>query len=191
MNRKKFIDILKEELSKLPDEEIDAAIEYYEEYFDEAGAENEEEVLSELGSPKKVASQIKSEYAVRLLDSDEVHTARKGFSAVKWTLIGICSAPISIPVIIVLITMVIVTFTVFISVAASLLLSLIAAAAASIGALVLGVLAIPVAISTSCFFIGCGLMGLGISVILGYLVIKGVRLAVSAARLTPLITRYP
>ena len=53
MNRKKFIDILKEELSKLPDEEIDAAIEYYEEYFDEAGAENEEEVLSELGSPKK------------------------------------------------------------------------------------------------------------------------------------------
>ncbi len=180
MNRKKFIDILKEELSKLPDEEIDAAIEYYEEYFDEAGAENEEEVLSELGSPKKVASQIKSEYAVRLLDSDEVHTARKGFSAVKWTLIGICSAPISIPVIIVLITMVIVTFTVFISVAASLLLSLIAAAAASIGALVLGVLAIPVAISTSCFFIGCGLMGLGISVILGYLVIKGVRLAVSA-----------
>ena len=180
MNRKKFIDILKEELSKLPDEEIDAAIEYYEEYFDEAGSENENEVISELGSPKKVASQIKSEYAVRLLDNDEVHTAKKGFSAVKWTLIGICSAPISIPVIIVLITVVIVAFALFISVAVSIMLCLVAAAVSSIGALVLGILAIPVAISTSCFFIGLGLMGLGVSAILGYLAVKGIRLAVSA-----------
>ena len=180
MNRKSFIDNLKAELSHMPQNEIDAAVEYYEEYFDEAGPENEQQVISELGSPKKVASQIKSDYAVRLLDNSQVPTAKKGFSAMKWTLIGICSAPVSIPVIIVLITMVIAVFCVFVSLTVSLMLALISAAAASLGFLVLGVMAIPVALSSTCLLIGGGLMGLGISAILGYLLIKGVRLAVSA-----------
>ena len=65
MNRREFIARLKEEISRLPQEEIEAAVEYYEEYFDEAGADKEQDVLERLGSPKKVASQIKSEYAVR------------------------------------------------------------------------------------------------------------------------------
>ena len=42
MTRKEFIEKLRSEISKLPQEEIDAAIEYYEEYFDEAGKENEQ-----------------------------------------------------------------------------------------------------------------------------------------------------
>ena len=45
MTRKEFIEKLRSEISKLPQEEIDAAIEYYEEYFDEAGKENEQETL--------------------------------------------------------------------------------------------------------------------------------------------------
>ena len=59
MNRREFIARLKEEISRLPQEEIEAAVEYYEEYFDEAGADKEQDVLERLGSPKKVASQIK------------------------------------------------------------------------------------------------------------------------------------
>ena len=58
MTRKEFIEKLRSEISKLPQEEIDAAIEYYEEYFDEAGKENEQEVLEHLGNPKKVCGQI-------------------------------------------------------------------------------------------------------------------------------------
>ena len=34
MNRKSFIDNLKAELSHMPQNEIDAAVEYYEEYFE-------------------------------------------------------------------------------------------------------------------------------------------------------------
>lgn len=41
MNRREFIARLKEEISRLPQEEIEAAVEYYEEYFDEAGADKE------------------------------------------------------------------------------------------------------------------------------------------------------
>lgn len=97
MNRREFIARLKEEISRLPQEEIEAAVEYYEEYFDEAGADKEQDVLERLGSPKKVASQIKSEYAVRLFDEEEKPTVKKGLSAAWYVVLGICSAPVSIP----------------------------------------------------------------------------------------------
>ena len=58
MNRKDFIQKLRRELAKLPAEEREAAIEYYEEYFDEVGPEGEQELLQQLGSPKRVAAQI-------------------------------------------------------------------------------------------------------------------------------------
>ena len=42
-------------------EEKNAAIEYYNGYFDEAGEERESQVIHELGSPEKVASSIKDD----------------------------------------------------------------------------------------------------------------------------------
>ena len=51
MNRREFIARLKEEISRLPQEEIEAAVEYYEEYFDEAGADKEQDVLETPGQP--------------------------------------------------------------------------------------------------------------------------------------------
>ena len=53
MNREVFIDELRKELSKLPEEEVEAAVEYYEEYFDEAGEDNEDNVIKSSGKSKK------------------------------------------------------------------------------------------------------------------------------------------
>ena len=105
MNRAEFMKILRSELHKLPEDERNAALEFYEEYFDEAGTENEQQVIENLGNPKKVAAQIKSEYAVRQLDNEEIPTAKKGWSAFKWAIVGICSAPISIPLAVVLVAL--------------------------------------------------------------------------------------
>ena len=41
MTRNEFMAVLRKELKKLPQGEIDAAVDYYEEYFDEAGKEPE------------------------------------------------------------------------------------------------------------------------------------------------------
>ena len=106
MTRQEFIVTLREGIRKLPPEEIVAATEFYEEYFDEvleAGEKTEEEIVSELGNPKRIASQIKAEYAARLLDGDESllgekPTTKKKLSAAWWVVIGIVSAPVSIPV---------------------------------------------------------------------------------------------
>lgn len=60
MNRKEFLDKLAFLLQDIDDFEKNEAIQYYQNYFDEAGSENEQQVISELGSPEKVAAIIKA-----------------------------------------------------------------------------------------------------------------------------------
>jgi len=71
VNRKEFLRKLQLELYKLPRHEIDDAIAYYNEYFEEAGPDQEQAVIKELGTPSKIATQIKADYAVRQLESME------------------------------------------------------------------------------------------------------------------------
>jgi uncharacterized membrane protein len=61
MTKKEFLDELNRELESLNKEEKASALKYYEDYFDDAGEENEKDVIKELGSPKKVAEIIKDE----------------------------------------------------------------------------------------------------------------------------------
>ena len=60
MNRKEFLDELAFLLQDIEDVERDEAIQYYQDYFDEAGVENEQQVINELGTPEKVAAIIKA-----------------------------------------------------------------------------------------------------------------------------------
>lgn len=62
MNREIFLKTLEELLKKLPAEERENALIYYNDYFDDAGVENEARVIEELGSPEKVAKIIYSDY---------------------------------------------------------------------------------------------------------------------------------
>ena len=113
MNRQEFILALREELSKLPPEEIVDATQYFEECFDEAtdGLDDEarlaeeERLAAEFGNPKRIASQIKADYAARILDTEEPARgekpgAKKKISAIWWVILGIFSAPVAIPVVI-------------------------------------------------------------------------------------------
>ena len=49
-------------LMDLPEEERVSAIQYYDDYFADAGKEEEEKVIQELGSPEKAAASIKADY---------------------------------------------------------------------------------------------------------------------------------
>lgn len=59
MDKRKFLEELQMRLSDLTKEERTEAMEYYEEYFADAGEENEEDVIRSLGSPEQVAKQIR------------------------------------------------------------------------------------------------------------------------------------
>ena len=62
MNRVEFLAELEQRLSGIPEEERQAAIQYYADYLADAGEENETEAIRELGSPEKVAESIKADY---------------------------------------------------------------------------------------------------------------------------------
>lgn len=59
MNRIEFMSRLGEMLQDISAEEKQEAIQFYNDYFDDAGLENEMHVITELGSPEKVAATIK------------------------------------------------------------------------------------------------------------------------------------
>lgn len=59
MNRAEYMKELAYLLQDMPDDEREEALQYYEDYFDDAGAENEGQVISELGRPEKIAAIIR------------------------------------------------------------------------------------------------------------------------------------
>jgi uncharacterized membrane protein len=179
MTRQEFIVTLRDGIRKLPPEEIVAATEYFEEYFDEvleSGEKTEEEIVSELGNPKKIAAQIRADYAARILDGDETllgekPTVGKKISAVWWVIIGIVSAPVSIPI---AICIALVAF----SILAGCLAGVIGVGATGIGMLVFGCMVMSEAASSGIMILGGGLICLAAAVAAGGGVFIGTRAAV-------------
>lgn len=61
MNRYEFMRQLEMLLSDITPSERNEALQFYNDYFDDAGAENEQDVIKALGSPAKVAATIKAD----------------------------------------------------------------------------------------------------------------------------------
>lgn len=59
MKREYFMNQLERLLQGISDTEREEALQYYNDYFDDAGAENEQEVIEALGNPARVAENIK------------------------------------------------------------------------------------------------------------------------------------
>ena len=189
MNRLEFIQSLRKELRKLPPEEIVEATQFFEEYFDDAlehldtaGMTEEEaerhremkeaEMIGELGSPKAIAKQIKADYASRILESEPQYAGRKvpvghKLSAVWWVIIGICSAPVSIPIAICIGCVAFGILAAIFSVMISIYSAIIGVAAAGLAAFVAGFVFLPAAASSGVMTIGAGLILMALSAAAG------------------------
>ena len=72
MNREEYLRRLSYLLQDLPEEEYKDALEYYEDYFEEAGPDREQEVIRELGRPERIAAMIRD--SVKEKDGDWEYT---------------------------------------------------------------------------------------------------------------------
>ena len=61
MNRDGFMSQLESYLADISAAERDEALQYYNDYFEDAGPENEQSVIQSLGSPREIAENIKAE----------------------------------------------------------------------------------------------------------------------------------
>lgn len=61
MNKEEYMRRLAEALTGVPQSEKEEALQYYNDYFDDAGVENEQDVMNSLGDPEKLAETIRKE----------------------------------------------------------------------------------------------------------------------------------
>lgn len=96
MNRDEYMRCLQHRLRRLPKEDYDRAVAYFEEYFDEAGAENEKQAIEDLGMPDMAADQIIREFAVENAKKP-VKNVKRSFSVVWVGILAVFAAPIGLP----------------------------------------------------------------------------------------------
>lgn len=172
MSRKEYIDELYRRLSRMPEADRREAVGYYEEYFDEAGPENEQDVINNFGSPAQVARQILADYAVKESVA-KPQSPRKGLWAILLVLLAICAAPIALPVAIVAVTLIfvaIVLVVVFIFVGVVIVGAM---GVAGIAGLISAVAVITLSPATGIFCLGIGIAFIGICLLCGICVSIG------------------
>lgn len=78
MGRWEFMRKLEELLSDISPSEREEALQYYNDYFNDAGRENEKEVIQALGSPEEVAEIVRSGL---MDDPDKGEFTENGFAS--------------------------------------------------------------------------------------------------------------
>lgn len=99
MNRTEYMEELKKCLRRLPKEDFDKAMDYYEEYFADAGAENEAQVIEDLGTPDFAARQIITNIAINNTKETAGRDVKKGLNGVWVGVLAILAAPFALPMV--------------------------------------------------------------------------------------------
>lgn len=157
MNKEKFMLDLEKKLKKIPKEEKENALDYYQEYFDEAGEENEEKILKELGSPSKIASEIMANFIVKEATTRKEEDLKHSISTVWLVVLTILASPIALPIALTIIALIFVAWITIISFWMTGLALLIIGVTYSI----LSIFVVFQDVSLASFILGCGLLGLG------------------------------
>ena len=175
MNKTEYMNELKKRLSGLPYEEFQNAIMYYEEYFDDAGVENEQEVINNLGTPAEVAGQLIGEFATKEQPTKTPPPSTKKTMKVIWiTILAIFASPIALPIAIALaavaFAIIVSVFAVFISIAVTGVAMVVSGVGVSAVTLV-GMIMGAAHIGDGLFLIGSGLLSAGLGVLITMLTV--------------------
>ena len=96
MTRNEYMKILTHKLRRLPKDDYYRAVEYFEEYFDEAGPDQEQQAIEDLGSPEEAAKALIVDLAAANV-KEPPKTIKKGLSAVWIAILAVFAAPIAVP----------------------------------------------------------------------------------------------
>lgn len=161
MDKREYLAQLASHLKDLANDEFEDAMHYVEEYFDEAGIDNEQRVIDELGSPAKYAAQIKASSTIKenIREPRRAVKPSSGIKTVWYIIAGICALPIALP----LLAVVVALIFAFLAIVFAIIVTIIAITFAAY------VSAIPLFISSFPLFavsVPNGFMALGASIVL-------------------------
>lgn len=114
MTKQQYLEELRVRLGGLSKEEIEDAISYCEEYFDDAGEGNEQQVIDDLGSPHKFAAQMRANAEIRRQNNEMNENAnyekKSSLKSIIAIILGICALPIALPLLLALICVIFALF---------------------------------------------------------------------------------
>ena len=99
MTREEYMAKLQKYLRKLPKQDYEDAIEYFNEYFSDTDEEGQQKLMEELGTPKEAAADLMCNLLDRKLqeqDTDiEEKKSKKGI--ITLSVLAILSTPVTVP----------------------------------------------------------------------------------------------
>lgn len=118
MTRTEYIAKLTKYLRKLPQQDYEEAIEYFMEYFEEAGPENEARVIAELGTPKEAAHEVISRLLEEKIVEDKSSLRNK--TTILWiAILAVLASPVALPILLfflaMIVTLLMIIFTVIVT----------------------------------------------------------------------------
>ena len=191
MNRNEYLNIVQDNLSAFSSDERESALAYYNEFFDDAGEENEQAVIASLGDPKKLADTILKESGINSdANSDSGNNSSAVFTPPQTN--KKCEKPSDPTRTILIILLVIFTFPFWIGIvgaAFGVLVAILAVCfAITVASCVTAVVCLAVGFAqlfvnppVGILLIGIGLIALGISILIIFPVIKAVFKGLSSA----------
>lgn len=162
MTREQFLMELRKKLKRLPKDEIDNVMTYYIEYFEDCD-KTDEEAVRELGSPSAISSQILANYAF-----DDKKESGGIANKILLIILAIFAAPVALPLAIAGVGVLFAIAVAIGTVLLALIITVIAFFAAGVGVCIAGAAVIFQGPATSVFYIGAGLIILGISILCVY-----------------------
>lgn len=166
MTRYEFMTRLEKGISGMPDPDKKEALKYYDEYFDDAGPENEERVISELEDPSVIATRLMAEYAY-VQTQEPVNKGKSSVKHIWWIVLGICAAPIALPLVISLAAVIFSVLMVVFSVALVFAILAIAFTLSGVAAFIISFIALFSNFAAGLTGMGASLVLLGLGVLIG------------------------
>ncbi|WP_461884352.1 DUF1700 domain-containing protein [Fusicatenibacter sp.] len=174
MTSQEYLNQLQKYLKKLPQSDYEDAMEYFTEYFADAGPENEQAVIEELGTPKQAAAELMVNLLDRKMDEREAMEQEEkrqekkkttGASVIWIAILALFAAPIGAPILICVMIVLLCAALCVAMLDLSVFLIAVVGAAAGIKLLLRGILAVTVSFGGFTFITGMGVFLLGISIL--------------------------
>lgn len=170
MTKKEYMKKLAYQLRRLPKEDYDKAMDYFEEYFEDAGTEHEQKAIQDLGTPEEAASALILELAQENAAKPPKNMKRR-FSALWIAVLALFAAPIALPLALAILAVIGAVILGILAVVGGILISALAAVAGSILGIIGGIAIIPQTFGGGLITIGLSLMMIGCGILVTYFTI--------------------
>jgi len=167
-----YIDEFKIYLHQLSEKEQQDVIEFYQEYMIDANLQNSDTIINELGTPKHLARKVLADYSIKMseenyesVDNGQM-TSNERFSKnlkmIGLVILALMASPVAILIAVILIPLILVFFGLIVLCVLLFLFFVAMSVVGGIGAIFMGLAVVFQSFSTTVFYVGAGLLILGV-----------------------------